>query len=109
MIDKSEVRYGSRNREPDNQRGGHRCRRLPKGLYKASQNRTVRKDACLWIAFYFETEDVLTADARVKAMRNALTHNHSWTELRHCKFEESRTVQVLLSSIVEPWKSVSRP
>jgi uncharacterized protein (DUF433 family) len=72
---------------------------LPKGLYKASQNRTVRKDACLWIAFYFETEDVLTADARVKAMRNALTHNHSWTELRHCKFEESRTVQVLLSSI----------
>ena len=72
---------------------------LPKMLYKASQNRTVRKDACLWIAFYFETEDVLTAGARVKAMRNALSHNHSWNELRQCKFEESRTVQVLLSSI----------
>ena len=78
---------------------------LPKMLYKASQNRTVRKDACLWIAFYFETEDVLTSGARVKAMRNALAHNHSWTELRQCKFEESRTVQVLLSSI---WDDVDR-
>jgi uncharacterized protein (DUF433 family) len=78
---------------------------LPKMLYKASQSRTVRKDACLWIAFYFETEDVLTSGARVKAMRNAMAHNHSWTELRHCKFEESRTVQVLLSSI---WDDVDR-
>ena len=78
---------------------------LPKMLYKASQNRTVRKDACLWIAFYFETEDVLTSGARVKAMRNAMAHNHSWTELRQCKFEESRTVQVLLSSI---WDDVDR-
>lgn len=78
---------------------------LPKMLYKTSQNRTVRKDACLWIAFYFETEDVLTSGARVKAMQNAMAHNHSWTELRHCKFEESRTVQVLLSSI---WDDVDR-
>jgi uncharacterized protein (DUF433 family) len=78
---------------------------LPKKLYKTSHNRTVRKDACLWIAFYFETEEVLTAAARVKAMRGALAHNHSWTELRHCKFEESRTVQVLLSSI---WEDVDR-
>src|SRR5580692_10149614 len=78
---------------------------LPKLHYKASQNRTVRKDACLRIAFYFETEDVLTSGARVKAMRNALAHNHSWTDLRQCKFEESRTVQVLLSSI---WDDVDR-
>jgi uncharacterized protein (DUF433 family) len=78
---------------------------LPKVFYKASQNRTVRKDACLWIAFYFETEDVLTAGARVKAMRNALSHKHSWSELRECRFEESRTVQVLLSSI---WDDVNR-
>ena len=78
---------------------------LPKKLYKTSQNRTVRKDACLWIAFYFETEEVLTSAARVKAMRGGLAHNHSWTELRHCKFEESRTVQVLLSSI---WDDVDR-
>lgn len=78
---------------------------LPKKLYKTSQNRTVRKDACLWIAFYFETEEVLTAAARVKAMRNALAHNHSWTELRQCRFEESRSVQVLLSSI---WEDVDR-
>ncbi len=78
---------------------------LPKKLYKTSHNRNVRKDACLWIAFYFETEEVLTAAARVKAMRGALAHNHSWTELRHCKFEESRTVKVLLSSI---WEDVDR-
>ena len=78
---------------------------LPKKLYKTSHNRTVRKDACLWIAFYFETEEVLTAAARVKTMRGALAHNHSWTELRHCKFEESRTVKVLLSSI---WEDVDR-
>lgn len=78
---------------------------LPKKLYKTSQNRTVRKDACLWIAFYFETEEVLTSAARVKAMHGALAHNHSWADLRHCKFEESRTVQVLLSSI---WDDVDR-
>ena len=40
-----------------------------------------------------------------KTMRSGLTHNHSWTELRQCKFEESRTVQVLLSSI---WDDVDR-
>jgi len=78
---------------------------LPRRLYKTSQNRTVRKVACLWIAFYFETEEVLTSAARVKAMRGALAHNLSWTELRQCKFEESRTVQVLLSSI---WEDVDR-
>jgi uncharacterized protein (DUF433 family) len=78
---------------------------LPKKFYKTSQNRTVRKDACLWIAFYFETEEVLTSAARMKAMRGAMADNHSWTELRHCKFEESRTVQVLLSSI---WDDVDR-
>jgi uncharacterized protein (DUF433 family) len=38
-------------------------------------------------------------------MRDAMTLNRSWTELRHCKFEESRTVQVLLSSI---WEDVDR-
>ena len=78
---------------------------LPKKLYTTSQNRTVRKDACLWIAFYFETEEVLTSAARVNAMRGGLAHNHSWTELRQCKFEESRTVKVLLSSI---WDDVDR-
>jgi uncharacterized protein (DUF433 family) len=78
---------------------------LPRRLYSTSTNRTVRKDACLWIAFYFETEDVLTSAARVKAMRGALAHNLSWAELRHCKFDESRTVQVLLSSI---WDDVDR-
>ena len=78
---------------------------LPKLLYKASENRTVRKEACLWIAFYFETEDVLTSKARVKVIRSVLAHKHSWDELRQCKFAESRTVQVVLSSI---WDDVER-
>lgn len=78
---------------------------LPKLLYKASENRTVRKEACLWVAFYYETEDVLTSSARIKAMRSVLAHKHSWDELRQCKFEESRTVQVVLSSI---WDDVER-
>jgi len=65
----------------------------------------VRKDACLWIAFYFKTEEVLTAAARVKAMRDALAHNHSLDGTPACKFEESRTVQVQLSSI---WDDVAR-
>ena len=76
---------------------------LPKQLYETSQGRTVRKDACLWIAFYFETEDVLTAAVRMKAMKVATARSHSWTELQYCKFEESRAVQVMLSSI---WKDV---
>ena len=78
---------------------------LPKMLYKASENRTVRKEACLWIAFYFETEEVLTSRARVKAMRSVMAQKHSWDELRQCQFEESRTVQVLLASI---WDDVER-
>jgi uncharacterized protein (DUF433 family) len=78
---------------------------LPKELYKASPSRTVRKDACLWIAFYFETEDVLTAGARVKAIRNALAYKRSWTELRECRFEEARAVQILLAPI---WDDVTR-
>ena len=36
---------------------------LPELSCQIAQNRTVRKDACLWVAFYFETEDVLTARA----------------------------------------------
>jgi uncharacterized protein (DUF433 family) len=59
------------------------------------------RSGSFWSWGVFETEEVLTSAARMKAMRGALAHNHSWTELRHCKFEESRTVQVLLSSIWE--------
>lgn len=78
---------------------------LPKTLYTTSKSRTVRKDACLWIAFYFETEAVLTAEARSKAMRDFTAHHRSWAELRNYKVEESRAVQVQLSPI---WEDVDR-
>ena len=78
---------------------------LPKRLYSTSESRTVRKDACVWIAFYFETAEWLTAAARSKAIRNGLVHNHSWLELKNCRVEESRAVQVYLSHI---WEDVDR-
>jgi uncharacterized protein (DUF433 family) len=78
---------------------------LPKKLYSVSESRTVRKDACVWIAFYFETAQWLTAAARVKAIRDGLVHNHSWLELKDCRVEESRAVQVYLSQI---WDDVDR-
>ena len=78
---------------------------LPKKLYSMSQGRTVRKDACVWIAFYFETADLLTSAARVKTIRDGLMHNHSWLELKDCRVEESRTVQV---NFLHIWKDVER-
>lgn len=78
---------------------------LPKKLYSMSRCRTVRKDACVWIAFYFETADLLTSAARVKTIRDGLMHNHSWLELKDCRVEESRTVQVNFSHI---WEDVEQ-
>jgi len=78
---------------------------LPRKLYSVSENRTVRTDACVWIAFYFETAEWLTASARLKAIRDGLVHNHSWRELKDCRLEESPTVQVHLSHI---WEDVDR-
>ena len=78
---------------------------LPKRLYSTSESRTLRKDACLWIAFYFETAEWLTAAARARAIRNGLVHNHSWLELKNCRVEESRAVQVHFSHI---WEDVDR-
>jgi uncharacterized protein (DUF433 family) len=78
---------------------------LPKRLYSTSESRTLRKDACLWIAFYFETAEWLTAAARAKAIRDGLVHNHSWLELKNCRVGESRAVQVHLSYI---WEDVDR-
>jgi uncharacterized protein (DUF433 family) len=78
---------------------------LPKRLYSTSEIRTVRRDGCLWIAFYFETAEWLTSAARVKAIRDGFVHCQTWSELRNCKVEESRTVQVHLSHI---WEDVDR-
>ena len=78
---------------------------LPKKLYSMSQSRTVRRDACVWISFYFETAELLTAAARMKTIRDGLIHNHSWLELKDCRVEESRTVQVNFFHI---WEDVEQ-
>jgi uncharacterized protein (DUF433 family) len=78
---------------------------LPRKLYCTSESRTVRKDACLWIAFYFETADCLTSAARVKTIQDGFARCKSWGELKNCRVEESRTVEVSLDRI---WIDVDR-
>lgn len=76
---------------------------LPENLYSTELMRTFRTDACVLIAFYFETADSLTAPARIRAIRNAMAHCSSWEQLRECKVED-RSVTVAFSGI---WKSVN--
>jgi uncharacterized protein (DUF433 family) len=78
---------------------------LPGGLYSTTDIRTVRKEACLFIAFYYETAAWLTSTARLKAIRDSLVHDHSWLELKECKIEESRSVWISWSHI---WEDVDR-
>ena len=78
---------------------------LPSKLYSTVTSRRVRKDACLWIAFYFETAESLTSAARLKAIRNGFGRCNSWQELKDCRVEESRTIEVSLTQI---WEDVDR-
>ncbi len=78
---------------------------LPAKLYDTSASRTLRKDACLWIAFYFETADCLTPAARLKAIQDGFDRCASWPELRHCRVAESRAVEVSFGRI---WEDVDR-
>ena len=78
---------------------------LPSKLYSTVTTRTVRKDACLWIAFYFETADCLTSAARMKTIRVGFDRCQSWPELRTCRVEESRTIEVSFTRI---WEDVDR-
>jgi uncharacterized protein (DUF433 family) len=56
---------------------------LPDDWYSTSPTRTVRKDACLLISFYFETADWLTASARLQTIRNAVAHGHTWEQWKN--------------------------
>jgi uncharacterized protein (DUF433 family) len=76
---------------------------LPEDLYSTDQMRTFRTDACVLIAFYFETADWLTAQARLRTIRNAMAHCSSWEEWRNCTIED-RWVTVHFSDI---WKGVN--
>lgn len=76
---------------------------LPEDLYSTTQMRTFRTDACILIAFYFETADSLTAQARLRAIRNAMTHCGSWSEWENCVVED-RSVTVRFHEI---WRGVA--
>jgi uncharacterized protein (DUF433 family) len=78
---------------------------LPMKLYSTTVTRTLRKDACLWIAFYFETADCLTSAARLKTIQDGFGRCKSWAELKDCRVEESRTVKVSFDRI---WEDVDR-
>ena len=67
---------------------------LPESLYGTSLTRTLKRDACLWIAFWFETSEWLTPSARQRVISEGSSRYPSWTELRACKLQESRTIEV---------------
>jgi uncharacterized protein (DUF433 family) len=75
---------------------------LPEDLYSTAQMRTFRTDACVLIAFYFETAELLTAQARNRAIRNAMSRCAGWDAWKNCIFEEN-SVTVHFSEI---WKGV---
>ena len=57
---------------------------LPEDLYSTSPARSFRTDAALLIAFYFETADWLTTNARLETIRNARSHCSTWEEWKDC-------------------------
>lgn len=61
---------------------------LPEDLYSTAQMRTFRTDACILIAFYFETAESLTAQARLRTIRNALAHCGGWDQWKDCIVED---------------------
>ena len=76
---------------------------LPEDLYSTTLMRTFRTDACILIAFYFETAELLTAQARLRAIRNAMAHCGSWREWENCVVED-HSITVHFSEI---WKGVA--
>jgi uncharacterized protein (DUF433 family) len=75
---------------------------LPEDFYSTTQLRTFRVDACVLIAFYFETAEWLTAPARLRAIRNVMTRCGRWEEWRNCVIEE-HSITIRFSDI---WKGV---
>jgi hypothetical protein len=60
-------------------------------------------DACLWIAFWFETSEWLTPDARQRVISEGSSQGPSWA-MRTCKLQESRTIKVGIQDI---WDEVN--
>lgn len=76
---------------------------LPEDSYSASGARTFRADACLWIAFYRATADRLTADTRLRMMRNKTVHSPDWEGWRHWSIQDD-LLTVRFDSL---WESVN--
>lgn len=75
---------------------------LPENLYSTAQMRTFRTDACVLIAFYFETAESLTAQARLRTIRDAIAHCGSWEQWKNCIVEDS----FITIRFLEIWKGV---
>ncbi|MDP9038276.1 MAG: DUF433 domain-containing protein [Acidobacteriota bacterium] len=75
---------------------------LPDDWYSTSPTRTVRRDACLLISFYFETADWLTASARLQTIRNAVAHGHTWEQWKNYAVDD----HFLTVRFADLWKSV---
>ena len=75
---------------------------LPDDLYSTTQMRTFRTEACVLIAFYFETAGWLTASARLRTIRNAMAHCATWADWSDCHVE-GRSVTIHFAAI---WKAV---
>jgi uncharacterized protein (DUF433 family) len=85
---------------------------LPNNLYDTTANRTIRRDACLWIAFWFETAGWLTPAARQRVIFDGSSRCPSWLELRSCKLQESRAIEVdfknIWDDVNDRWKELSK-
>jgi uncharacterized protein (DUF433 family) len=77
---------------------------LPKNLYRTTAVRTLKRDACLWIAFWFETSESLTPIARQRVIAAVSQCCPSWTALRNCKLQEARNIEVGIQDI---WEEVN--
>lgn len=75
---------------------------LPEDLYSTSPTRTFRTDAALLIAFYFETADLLTTNARLEAIRSAKMRCSSWNEWKDCTVRDHH----LTIRFSDLWKEV---
>lgn len=77
---------------------------LPESLYSAEKLRRFHIDACLLIAFYFSTANRLTADARLRMIRNKLAHSPTWDGWQHWSIEDD-CLTIHFDSL---WKSVDQ-
>lgn len=76
---------------------------LPENLYSTTNLRRFRTEACLLIAFYFSTADLLTADARLRMIRNNLVHSPTWDGWKHWSIEDD----LLTVHFESLWESVN--